>query len=225
MSRPGRPLAASTSVALAWVVLLCAPLAIFLGACSSNGERLPSTARGWAEGPVRWLLLPDEERRLRRMESNLGMLQFIEEFWQRRDPEPGDPGNSFAQRFFERVQSADLLYTGEGVPGSLTDRGRALVLLGPPRMMRTARRTTPSWNPVDARTRRTGTRRVQVEVWGFQFEDLDPALVEALRDDDGELPAEPLEVVFVEDSGRTRLVEGEDLLRLAARSAVVEPED
>lgn len=203
--------------------MLAVLLLVVLGTgCSSNEDRLPSTARGWAEGPVRWLLLPDEEKRLRRMDSNLRMLHFIEEFWQHRDPTPGEPGNAFAQRFFERVQSADLLYTGEGVPGSLTDRGRALVLLGPPRMMRTAGRTTPSWNPVDARTRRTGTRRVQVEVWGFHFEDLDPALVEALRDDEGELPEEPLEVVFVEDAGRTRLVEGEDLLRLAARAAVID---
>jgi len=68
-----------------------------------------------------FLLLPDEEKP-----------RFIEEFWQRRDPDPDTADNEFKIEYFSRLEQAEKLFVGEGRAGWLTDRGRIYILLGPP---------------------------------------------------------------------------------------------
>lgn len=190
------------------------------GGCTLGTSDLPGSARAWIEGPVRWLVLPEEARSFRRLSSNAEVLAFIEEFWSRRDPDPETPGNPFAQRFFERVQAADLLYAGEGGKGSLTDRGRTLILLGSPSLLRYTQKSVPTWEPGGERDRRpSGTERLRVEVWGYQAEDLPDRLVARLEERGEELPAE---VTFIEEPRATVLVAGEELLEEAARAAVRE---
>ncbi|MFW6175691.1 MAG: GWxTD domain-containing protein, partial [Acidobacteriota bacterium] len=183
----------------------------------TGGGDLPGSARAWIEGPVRWLVLPDEERRFRRLESSAEVLAFIESFWARRDPDPDTPGNPFVQQFFERVQEADLLYAGEGRPGSLTDRGRAYILLGSPSVLRYTQLSAPAWDP-DGRPR-SPTEQLRLEVWGYEREALPERLVARLDEEGFELP---VEVRFLEERRSTRLIDGEDLLEEAARAAVRE---
>lgn len=192
---------------------------LVLGGCLGGYDRhLPGSARSWIEGPARWLVLPEEARRFRRLDSGAEALAFIEEFWRRRDPDPQTPGNPFAQQFFERVQAADLLYDGQGVRGAMTDRGRALLLFGSPSILRYTQRTAPAWEGRRARGRvSAGTERVRVEVWGYVAEDLPSSLLAAVEEAEIELP---IELTFFEEERRTRLVEGEELLELAARAAV-----
>lgn len=57
---------------------------------------------------------------------------FIEEFWKRRDPDPETEENEFKMEYFDRMESAERLFPGEGKPGWLTDRGRIYILFGPP---------------------------------------------------------------------------------------------
>jgi GWxTD domain-containing protein len=68
-----------------------------------------------------FLELPDEERE-----------NFREEFWKRRDPNPETEENEFKTEYFNHIERADELFSGEGKPGWLTDRGRIYVLFGPP---------------------------------------------------------------------------------------------
>lgn len=68
-----------------------------------------------------FLLLPDAEKPV-----------YIEEFWRRRDPDPDTPENEFKIEYFNRIEQADRLFIGEGMPGWLSDRGRIYVLFGPP---------------------------------------------------------------------------------------------
>jgi len=68
-----------------------------------------------------FLELPDQERK-----------KFIEEFWQRRDPDPYTEENEFKTEYFNRMERADELFSGEGVEGWQTDRGRIYILFGPP---------------------------------------------------------------------------------------------
>lgn len=206
--------------------LRSAILVIALGAgglvvsgCTTASD-LPGSARAWIEGPVRWLVLPEEARRFRRLSSHAEVLRFIEEFWQRRDPDPETPGNPLAQLFFERVQAADLLYSGEGVRGSLTDRGRTLVLLGSPSLLRYTQRSAPTWQPGGVRGGRPrATERVRIEVWGYEAADLPEPLVARLEERGVQLP---FEVLFVEEGRATILVSGEELLEEIARAAVRE---
>jgi GWxTD domain-containing protein len=189
------------------------------GGCRTAAD-LPGSALAWIEGPVRWLVLPEEARRFRRLSSQAEVLAFIDEFWRRRDPEPEVSGNPFAQRFFERVQAADLLYAGEGGPGSLTDRGRVLILLGSPSILRYTQKSAPTWQPGGVRRGRpSATERLRIEVWGYEPADLPGPLLARLEERAVEFP---VEVLFVEEGRATILVSGEDLLEDAARAAVGE---
>ncbi len=212
-----RPTSAAPRVALAVGALLVAGLAAT--GCSGFGSQVPGSARAWIEGPVRWLVLPDEARRFRRLSSSSEVLAFIDEFWRRRDPDPSSPANPYAQQFFERVQAADLLYSTEGRTGSLSDRGRAYILLGSPSVLRYTQRSTPRWEPGDGRGghRPSTTGRVRIEVWGYQPADLPRPLRELLAEEEA---AFPVEVTFVEEARQTTLLAGEDLLERAARAAV-----
>jgi GWxTD domain-containing protein len=57
---------------------------------------------------------------------------FIQEFWDKRDPDPDTEINEFKEEYFERIETANNLFKGGGSPGWLQDRGRVYILLGPP---------------------------------------------------------------------------------------------
>lgn len=68
-----------------------------------------------------FLDLPDSEKE-----------QFREDFWKRRDPDPGTEENEFKMEYYNRMEQADDMFHSEGRPGWLTDRGRIYILFGPP---------------------------------------------------------------------------------------------
>jgi GWxTD domain-containing protein len=143
------------------------------------------------------------------------VVQFIEEFWRRRDPHPSEPGNPFLETFFERVQAADSIY-GEGeLRGSLSDRGRALIVLGPPPILRQGRRKGPRHEALRAGTQgEQRARWVVTEEWEYPSDTLPPELLEELPKDH-----QAVVLVFLEGHHRTSLVEGEKFLEIAARVA------
>ena len=57
---------------------------------------------------------------------------FIAEFWARRDPDTDTAVNEYRLEYEDRVKKAAMMFHGEGRPGWLTDRGRILILFGPP---------------------------------------------------------------------------------------------
>lgn len=57
---------------------------------------------------------------------------FKENFWKIRDPDPDTEENEFKMEYFERLETAEELFIGEGKPGWLTDRGWIYILFGPP---------------------------------------------------------------------------------------------
>lgn len=200
-----------------WVVLALAPA--LLGAESGTVEELTT----WAKGPVQWLLQPDERKALRRIESTSEALAFIESFWRRRDPSPLGEGNLYREIFQQRVEAADVLY-GEGkTRGALTDRGRALILLGPPSHVTVATEPALVWEKATSSQRRWSTRRVSVEEWGYRLEDLPPELLKRwLERKKAAESTLALTLRFRSASRRTVLVEGEALLELAAKAGVRE---
>lgn len=58
---------------------------------------------------------------------------FMTEFWNRRDPDPSTSVNEARVEFLSRIAFADVAFTeSPDDRGSLSDRGRIFVLLGPP---------------------------------------------------------------------------------------------
>jgi GWxTD domain-containing protein len=58
--------------------------------------------------------------------------QFIEQFWERRDPDSDTEENEFKMEYLNRIEKATELFISEAKPGWLTDRGRIYILFGPP---------------------------------------------------------------------------------------------
>ncbi len=169
---------------------------------------------------MRWLLTAAERRELRRVETGPQAAEFIETFWARRDPDPTVEENSFRAAFYRRVEAADLLYGEEGVRGSLTDRGRALILLGPPGRLQIASREALEWSPQAKTRHRVEVREQPLEIWGYAAKDLTPILAQALADLGG---VERVELTFVVGPRRTQLFDGQEFLDLAARVLVAKP--
>jgi GWxTD domain-containing protein len=165
-------------------------------------------------------MLPEEEKKARRLRTNREAITYIEEFWRRRDPDPAKAGNPFVQTFNERVEAADRLY-GEGVErGSMTDRGRALVLLGPPPRLSYNQKPVPSWDPGRSGTHpQIETKRLALETWSYGESDLSPRLIELLKAE-GHPPE--IVLVFALETSHSTLMEGGKLLDLAARATVRE---
>ena len=87
----------------------------------------------WAQGPAKWLLTPEETAAWQTLTTDAERAEFVETFWQRRNPNPGSPDNPARSAFDRRVAFADSYFRlDEGLRGSLTDPGMVFVVLGPP---------------------------------------------------------------------------------------------
>lgn len=195
--------------------LLAALVLAVVGCAGGGNQRLSEPVRAWSAGPVRWLMLPAERDELARLTSDAEAAIFVREFWRRRDPDPAGDGNAARRRFEERVAAADRHYGEAGVRGSLTARGRALVLLGPPHVLRRERRAVPEWRPSRARGTPMPVKAVPVEVWEYQRQDLPPALAALL-----EAQGESAIVLCFALGERAKLLEGERYLVWSAQATV-----
>ena len=100
--------------------------------------RLPPNAGeqvndSWDDGPISWIMTVEEKRTWDTLASGGEQQEFVEKFWEERNPRPGNPDNPYKTAFDRRVAFADTHFVqAEGTRGSMTDRGRVFVLLGPP---------------------------------------------------------------------------------------------
>ena len=193
-------------------------LFLLLPGCQSSPPRRSSG--GLDEGPTRWLMLPEEIHQYRRLHSTRETVDFNEAFWRRRDPDPTKHGSEFAKTFYERVDAADRLYSEDGVRGSLTDRGRALILLGPPPVLRYGQKKVPAWEPGHPGSpSNVHTHDIVLESWIYPVAELSPALAERIQADG---PKPEIVLVFAVESRHTHLIEGEKYLDMAVHAAVRE---
>ena len=199
--------------------LLPCVLAALAASChGAGGARVSGGARLWVEGPARWLLTAEEAREFRGLSANREVLEFIEAFWRRRDPTPGDPDNPFRAAFLDRSAAADRLYAEGDRRGSLTDRGRVLILFGSPSILRYRQKAVPVMGPGRVRKgAEPASRWMNQEVWVYLPEDLPESLLALLPEEER---TRELAFVFAVEPRRTYLLEGEKLLELAAKAAL-----
>jgi GWxTD domain-containing protein len=87
----------------------------------------------WGDGPVRWIMTPQERSTWQSLAGGPEWQEFVDKFWESRNPQPSNPDNTFKTGFDRRVAFADANFVqAEGTRGSMTDRGMVFVLLGPP---------------------------------------------------------------------------------------------
>jgi GWxTD domain-containing protein len=193
------------------VLATCGPTA-----CRSFVELPPEPeAAAVSEGPLRWLMLPEEEKEARSLRSARDAADFLAAFWRRRGASK-EAAEAAARTFYERVEAGDRLYADEETRGSLTKRGRALVLLGPPPVLRYGQRRVPAWEPSHPGTAGIRTRVLVVETWVYPIADLPPALAALLR----ERGMSEATLVFLLASKEAHLLDGERVLQLAVQASV-----
>jgi len=107
-----------------------AALALVISA--SAGAQMSGRYADWANGPVHHLMTKEEIRQWKTIGSDQEAQAFIDLFWARRDPTPDTPRNEFREEFDARVKIADDQFSNGRDRGAMTDRGRVLILLGPP---------------------------------------------------------------------------------------------
>jgi GWxTD domain-containing protein len=87
----------------------------------------------WGKGPVQFLMTPEEQTRWKSIRNDAEASAFVDLFWARRDPTPGTPRNEYKENFDTAVKYADERFTAGRTKGSLSDRGKVLILFGPPK--------------------------------------------------------------------------------------------
>ncbi|HNS72331.1 MAG TPA: GWxTD domain-containing protein [bacterium] len=80
---------------------------------------------------TRYISTKEERKTFKKLNLD-GKRAFMREFWAQRDPSPGTPENEFKYDYLTRIQQANVSYRGTFREGWRTDRGRVLLVYGPP---------------------------------------------------------------------------------------------
>jgi GWxTD domain-containing protein len=91
---------------------------------------LSKTYRKWLDEDVRWIITDQEKSAFMQLSNDEERDQFIEAFWQRRDPTPDTEENEFKEEHYRRIAYANEHFAA-GIPGWKSDRGRMYIVFGP----------------------------------------------------------------------------------------------
>jgi GWxTD domain-containing protein len=93
-------------------------------------QELGKTYKKWLDEDVRWIITDEEQKAFKMLSNDEERDQFIEAFWQRRDPTPDTEENEFKEEHYRRMAYANEHFAA-GIPGWKTDRGRIYIVFGP----------------------------------------------------------------------------------------------
>jgi len=138
----GRPLVAAVPLAClcaAW--MSASPWAAFgkeigtgktVSAVGRPGEkRTQRSCEQWAAEEVPYIIVADEKAQAARIRTDRECEQFIKEFWERRNPNPGSGENKFKEQYYKRVAYAKEHFRYRS-QGPRDDRARIYIWYGPP---------------------------------------------------------------------------------------------
>jgi GWxTD domain-containing protein len=93
-------------------------------------KELATPYKKWLEEEVPYIITDEERSAFLQLQTNEEREQFIEGFWQRRDPTPDTVENEFKEEHYRRIAYANERFSS-GIPGWRTDRGRIYIMWGP----------------------------------------------------------------------------------------------
>jgi len=85
----------------------------------------------WLDQDVVWIITDTERQAFKQLTNDEEREQFIEAFWQRRNPNPDSPDNEYRDEIYARIAYANDHFAA-GKPGWMTDRGHVYIAYGPP---------------------------------------------------------------------------------------------
>ena len=93
-------------------------------------KELDSQYKTWLDQDVVYIITPEERHTFLHLSTNEEREQFIEAFWQRRNPDPDSAENTFKEEHYRRIAYANEHFAS-GIPGWKTDRGKIYIMWGP----------------------------------------------------------------------------------------------
>ena len=96
----------------------------------SYKQELKGVYKKWLDEDVIWIISDEERAAFKQLSNDEERDQFIESFWQRRDPTPDTEENEYKEDHYRRIAYANEHFPA-GIPGWKTDRGRIYIVFGP----------------------------------------------------------------------------------------------
>jgi GWxTD domain-containing protein len=93
-------------------------------------QELSKTYKKWLDEDVIYIISDEERKAFKQLSNDEERDQFIEAFWQRRDPTPDTEENEFKEEHYRRIEYANEHYAA-GIPGWKSDRGQIYIKFGP----------------------------------------------------------------------------------------------
>ncbi len=94
-------------------------------------KELEGPWKKWLNEDVVYIITDEEKQAFKRLKTDEERQQFVEQFWQRRDPTPDTEENEFKEEHYRRIAYANDHYAS-GIQGWRTDRGMIYIKYGPP---------------------------------------------------------------------------------------------
>jgi len=96
-------------------------------------KSLPPHYRDWLTKDVAYIISDEERQAFLHLVSDADRDNFIDKFWEIRNPTPGAPNNAYKTEHYQRLQYAmDHFSTNRSENGWQTDMGRVYITLGAP---------------------------------------------------------------------------------------------
>jgi GWxTD domain-containing protein len=173
-------------------------------------KELDSQYKKWLNEDVVYIITPEERSAFVHLQTNEEREQFIEQFWQRRNPDPDSAENNFKEEHYRRIAYANEHYAS-GIPGWKSDRGRIYIMWGPPDEVD----THPSGGSYDRPANEGGgsTSTFPFEDWRYRYlegigEDVNIEFVDPTMTGEYRLTMDPSEkdaLTYVPGAGLTQM--------------------
>ena len=146
-------------------------------------KELATPYKKWLNEDVTYIITDTERKAFLALQTNEEREQFIEEFWQRRNPDPDSVDNPVKEEHYRRIAYANEHFAS-GIPGWRADRGRIYIMYGKPDTLESHTQGENYERPLDQGGGETKT---------YAFEDWTYHYIEGI--------GENVELEFVDPSG------------------------
>jgi GWxTD domain-containing protein len=129
-------------------------------------NELKGPYKKWVDEDVRWIITDQELKAFKSLSNDEERDNFIENFWQRRNPDPNSPENEYREENYRRIAYANEHFAA-GKPGWKTDRGHMYIAYGKPDSIDSHPSGGNYQRPMDEGGGETST--FPFEIWHYRY--------------------------------------------------------
>jgi GWxTD domain-containing protein len=129
-------------------------------------QELKGAYKTWLDQDVAYIITDEERKAFKNLSNDEEREAFIENFWQRRNPNPDSSDNEFREEHYRRIAYANEHFAA-GKPGWKTDRGHIYISFGAPDSIDSHPSGGSYERPMDEGGGETST--FPFEVWHYRY--------------------------------------------------------